>query len=179
MENTYLPCWEIPPVSGDPSRIGRSLAGRDPLPLRGAGSLHARDLPLRSGSPSTVVISLHGRYVFFHTSLASLKYYPNKRCLYNQQGRVNGRDTLFNYSYVETQVDGIIFVVKKHSLAFFRALCNKSCQTLAPAPANGANDPWRRASMRGQKAVCHANRCAFYASSPSPPLQKRFTATQR
>ena len=77
MENTYLPCWEIPPVSGDPSRIGRSLACRDPLPLRGAGSLHARDLPLRSGSPSTVVISLHGRYVFFHTSLASLKYYPN------------------------------------------------------------------------------------------------------
>ena len=55
----------------------KSLACRDPLPLRGAGSLHARDLPLRSGSPSTVVISLHGRYVFFHTSLASLKYYPN------------------------------------------------------------------------------------------------------
>ena len=81
MENTYLPCWEIPPVSGDPSRIGRSLACRDPLPLRGAGSLHARDLPLRSGSPSTVVISLHGRYVFFHTSLASLKYYPNSSSL--------------------------------------------------------------------------------------------------
>ena len=52
----------VPPVLGDPSRVGRSLP--------------YRDLPLRSGSPSTVVISLHGRYVFFHTSLASLKYYP-------------------------------------------------------------------------------------------------------
>ena len=44
------------------SCVGSPLACRDPLPLRGAGSLHARSLP-----PHSVRIS--------HTSLASIKYY--------------------------------------------------------------------------------------------------------
>ena len=66
----------VPPVLGDPSRVGRSLPYREIPRVSGSLAASRRGIPPRSGSPSTVGISLHGRYVFFHTSLASLKYYP-------------------------------------------------------------------------------------------------------
>ena len=54
----------VPTVEGDPDRRVRSRAWRDPAPRSGKGSRHARDLPIREGSPDTGGISQHGRYVF-------------------------------------------------------------------------------------------------------------------